>query len=395
MDIEKKFEDLGRAFEEFKKTNEQRIAEIAKSGQASALTEEKLAKANEHMDKLQAQIDGLKVAMSRPGMGGGVDPEAEMKAKSALERKAVGEYMRRGEKGMSAEELKALSTDDNANGGYFITQERSGEIVKKLFESSPMRQLADVQTIGGKSLEILQDLDEAGSAWAGETESRSTSSTPTLKMIEIFLHELVAKPKATQAMLDDGGIDVEAWLASKVVEKFGRDEASAFVNGNGIKKPRGFLTYASGTGFGQIEQVVSGSAATITADGLIDLQSALKEGYQGNATWMMKRTTRGAVRKLKGSDNNYLWQPGLVLGAPDLILGRPVVLADDMPALGAGALSVAYGDFKQGYQIIEKLGVRTLRDPFSAKPYVEFYTTKRVGGDVKNFEAIKIGKCST
>jgi HK97 family phage major capsid protein len=288
--------------------------------------------------------------------------------------------------------MKALSVDSDPDGGYLVRPEVSSEIVKKVFESSPVRELASVQTISSDALEIIEDLDEAASGWVGERQARSETDTPQIKKIVIPAHELYANPKASQKLLDDAQVNIESWLQEKVSSKFARDEATAFVTGNGVLKPMGFLSYAAGTGFNQVEQVNSGDANLVTDDGLLDLQGALKEDYQANATWLLKRSTLTAIRKLKDGDDNYVWQPGIANGVPSLILGKPYRLANDMPAVAANALSIAYGDFKMGYQIVDRVGIRVLRDPYTAKPYILFYTTKRVGGAVKNFEAIKIQK---
>lgn len=268
----------------------------------------------------------------------------------------------------------------------------SARIVEKLFESSPMRELATVETTTSSSWEYLPDTDEPGSGWVGETQARPETTSPEIKKGEIVVHELYAEPRATQKILDDAGVNVEAWLGRKVGGKFGRDEATAFVSGNGVGLPRGILTYPAGTAWAQIEQVNSGSASTLTGDGLIDLETALKAPYRARAVWLMNRTTQAVVRKFKDGQNQYLWQPGLAQGVPPTLLGYPVRLADDMPVVAADALAVAFGDFREAYTIVDRLGIRILRDAFTAKPFVKFYTTKRVGGDVVNFEAIKIQK---
>ncbi len=392
--VEQKMNELKGLFENFKKENDKEIAEIKAKGSASGETKAKVDAMNADIDKLQKEIESMHTAMNRSGRGG-EDRKEIMEEKSRKHSEAFQKLLR----GKMTEreyetELKALSVNSDPDGGFLVTPQVSSEVVKKVFESSPLRQLASVQSISSDSLEILEDLDEAGSGWVGETESRAETTTPQLKKIIIPVHELYAKPKASQKLLDDAAFNVESWLAEKVSAKFSRDEATAFISGNGVKKPRGILSYTAGDGFELIEQVNSGSAATITADGIIDLQGALFEAYQGNASWLMRRATVTAVRKLKDTQNRYLWEPGLQVGDPDMLLGKPLYKAADMPALGANALSVAYGDFRQGYQIVDRIGIRVLRDPFSSKPYVEFYTTKRVGGDVKNFQAIKIGKCA-
>jgi HK97 family phage major capsid protein len=206
------------------------------------------------------------------------------------------------------------------------------------------------------------------------------------------VHELYAQPKATQKLIDDAAIDIEAWLADKVSTIFAKKENTAFISGDGVGKPRGILTYSDGTSWGTIEQVASGSSGAVTADKLLELYYSLKEDYAVNATFLMNRSTVEAVRQLKDNTNQYLWSPGLHLGAPDTLLGVPVYQAADMPVPAADSLSIACGDFKSAYQIVDRTGVRVLRDPFTDKPFVKFYSTKRVGGDVINFEAIKLMK---
>jgi len=385
MEIETKLEELGKAHADFIKANDARLKTIEEKGYAPADVEEKVDKVNSEIDKLQGEIKAMQTAMNRSN--GGNTPEVDEKA--AEYKEAFNKYARKGV------ESKALSVDSDPDGGFLVTPQMSSEIVKKVFESSPVRQLASIQTISTDSLEILEDLGEVGSGWVGEQAARPETTTAQFKKIVIPVHELYAQPKSSQKLLDDAAFNVEAWLSGRVSEKFIRDEATAFVSGNGVGKPKGFLSYASGTtGYNDIQQVNSGAAALLTADGLIDLQNALKEAYQGNASFLMKRSSVGAVRKLKDSQNQYFWQPGLVAGQPDMLLAKPLYMADDMPAVGAGNLAVAYGDFRAGYQIVDRIGIRVLRDPFTAKPFVLFYTTKRVGGGVKNFEAIKIQKVS-
>ena len=305
-------------------------------------------------------------------------------------------FIRKGEEVMGPDERKALSVGTDPDGGYVVNPDLSGRIVMKVFETSPMRAYASIQVISSDALEGLFDLNEASSGWVGETDSRGETNTPQLGKWRIPAHELYAKPKATQKLLDDASINMEAWLASKVSEKFARDEANAFVVGNGVNKPRGFLTYSSGTTLpGTIERFDTGvngafAAAPNGGDVLINALYGLKQQYRANATWFMNRATLKLTRKLKDSDGAYLWSPGIAAGQPASLLGYPVASFEDMPDPATDSLSIAVGDMREAYQIVDRLGIRTLRDPYSAKPYVEFYTTKRVGGDVVNFEAIKL-----
>jgi HK97 family phage major capsid protein len=257
-----------------------------------------------------------------------------------------------------------------------------------------MRQLAAVQSISSSQFEQLKRTTRgATGGWVTETGTRAVTTTPKLGKLVIPTHEVYAEPHATQMLLDDSAINIEQWLADEIAEEFGFYENTAFINGTGAGQPRGLLTYAAGTADGQIEQVTSGDANLLTSDGLISLQTALKEPYQVNATWLMNRATVGAIRKLKASGTgDYMWQPGLGQGQPATLLGRPVVMGADMPTVAANALAAAYGDFRRAYKIVDRMGMRVLRDPFTAKPFIKFYSTKRVGGDVTLFEAVKIHK---
>lgn len=395
MTIENKIDAVASAFEEFKKLNDKAINELKTKGFESAETKQQVERANAEIERLNTELKATQAAVQRAGTGA-QNTEEKGDKESKARKDAFIKFARFGKEGMNPEEIKALSTGSDPDGGYLVTPEMSSEIVKKVFETSPMRSLASVVSIASNQFEIIEDLGEFDASWVGETGSRSETNTSELKKLIIPVHEMYAKPKATQQMLDDAGLNVEAWIAEKVADKFARTEATAFISGNGVGKARGILTYASGTtGYNDLEQVVSGSSGAFAADGLMSLVYALKAPYKANAKFLMKRASVAAVRKLKDSQNQYLWAPGLEAGQPDLLLGFPIVEADDMEAIGANALAAAFGDFKAGYQIVDRIGIRTLRDPYSSKPYVEFYTTKRVGGGVKNFEAIKIHKLST
>lgn len=414
-------EAVNRAFEEFKKANDARLAEIEKKGAADPLLDEKIARIEADMQKAQAIANEAVLAVKRQNRvvtdenGDKVDLDqkafdwANMTARrrgtvagaytaSDLNayKAAFDTFLRKGEEVMGAEERKALSVGSDPDGGYVVYPDMSGRIVQKVFETSPMRAYASVQVISSDALEGLYDLNEASSGWVGETEGRTETNTPQIGRWRIPVHELYAKPKATQKLLDDASINMEAWLAGKVAEKFARDESTAFVSGNGINKPRGFLTYAAGTTIpGTIERVKTGVSSAFAAnpgglDKVIDALYALKAPYRANATWFMSRAVTALARKLKDSDGQYQWQPSNQAGQPATLLGYPVAAFEDMEALAANSLSMAVADMREAYQIVDRIGIRTLRDPYSSKPYVEFYTTKRVGGDVVNFEAIKL-----
>jgi len=391
IELKNKIEELGRTIESFKSENDRRLKEVEKKGSVDPLLGEKVDKNNEAISAMMEEIKSIQTAMNR--MPQEIEGKmANVKGEDAPEVKAAfSKYLRKSEKVMTAEELKALSTDSNPDGGFLVRPQLSAMIVKKIFETSPMRLIADQETIGTDSLDIMVDIDEASAGWVAERGARTGTNTPQVKQAKIFPQEIYAMPQATQKQLDDSMWDVEAWLTKKVSDKLARMANTAFVAGNGVGKPRGFTTYASGTGYGQLEQIGSGSSGAVTADGLISLLYGLKEAYQMNATFVMQRATMAAVRKLKDSQGRYLFEPSLqASGVGETILGRPVQWFADMAAIGAGALAIACGDFKAGYKIVDNPGVRVLRDPFTSKPNVLFYTTMRVGGDVVDFDAIKL-----
>lgn len=413
-------DSLNKAFAEFKSTNDARLAEIEKKGSADALLDEKIARIEADLDVAQKKADEAALAAKRQArFAAEGNNEVDLDAKALAwargiartrgtdvrefgssdmnaYKSALDAYLRKEERTLSADEVKALSVGSDPDGGYVVHPDLSGRIVMKVFETSPMRAYASVQTISTDALEGLFDLNEASSGWVGETDSRAATNTPQLGKWRIPVHEIFAKPQATQKLLDDASINMESWLAAKVADRFARQEAAAFVNGDGTSKPRGFLTYANGTTLpGTIEQFKTGvngafAAAPNGGDVLINALYGLKAQYRANATWAMNRATLKLTRKLKDSDGAYLWSPGIAAGQPSTLLGYPVASFEDMPDPATGTLSIAVGDFREGYQIVDRIGIRTLRDPYSAKPYVEFYTTKRVGGDVVNFEALKL-----
>jgi HK97 family phage major capsid protein len=318
-------------------------------------------------------------------------------------KSAVSAYMRKGkDTEISALQAKAMSVDSNQDGGFFVMPDTSGRIVQQVYETSPMRRLASVQTISTDALEGIYDLDEAAAAWVGEQGARNETASPKVNMWRIPVHEIYAEPRATQKLLDDANVDVEAWLAGKVANKFARAEAQAFVSGDGVGKPRGFLTYATSanaptaTSWNVIQYLNTGvngdyAGSGLGGDNLINLHGLLKAEYLPGSVWAMNRTTKAKTRTLKDPDGNYLLQLDFRQGLSETILGYPVENFEDMPNYtGTGALAVAFGNFASCYQIVDRVGIRVLRDPFTAKPFVKFYTTKRVGGDVINFEAVKV-----
>lgn len=413
--------NLGRTFESYKEANDARLRELATRGSADPLLDVKMGRLNDELNKFtdmaqdtRKRMAQMETAIGRTSrtQGGDEWKEAEtffLERKGASElgidayrnyKTALRSYIRKNNAGSGVEEIKALSVGSDPDGGFAVTPDLSGRIAQLVHETSPMRQVANVTVIGTDALEGINDLNEATSGWVGETEARSETTAPKIGEYRIPVHEQYAEPRATQKLLDDALFNVEEWLSGKIAERLARMENDAFVNGNGVRKPRGFLTYAAGapsaSAFNVIEQVNTGAAAdfaeTDPGDALINLVFALKAAYRENAVFMMKRATLAEVRKLKDENNNYLWQPDFQMKQGGTLLGFDIVEAEDMPTIAAGSLSIAFGDFKAGYQIVDRQGVRILRDAFTAKPYVKFYTTKRTGGDVVNFEAIKLLK---
>lgn len=392
QEVTERVHSLGSAWEQFKQVNDARLGELERKGYADPLYLEHLQKISDALDNQKRRLDQIETASGRPGR----EMSAPYAADASEYKAAFDHYLRKGaESVLERLQTKALSVGTDANGGYLVPNQMSDLIVQIVNESSPMRAIAAVETISSDSLDLIEDPTDVDAVWGDETTDRSStdSTTPTLGRNTIDTFEMYTQPKATQKLIDDASINLEEWLARKVADKFARLEATAFISGNGTTAPKGILSYTAGTSWGQIQQVPSGTSATVTADSLIQLYYALKDQYSKNATFLMHRTTAQAVRLLKeATTNQYLWQPGLTAGTPDSLLGAPVVLAADMPAPGAASLSVAVGDFKRAYMIVDRIGIRTLRDPFTAKPFVKFYTTKRVGGKVVNTEAVKLLK---
>lgn len=385
-------EDLHKAFNEHKNQNDLRLVQLEKKGHADPLLEEQVDRiASEIQDlvHIKEQIESIKTKLNRPSF----EVNDRFSEHPADERKqAVLSYIRKGESALTSNEIKLLSSDSDPDGGYWITSDMSSNVIQKILETSPMRNIAMVETISSDALELPEDLDEASAGWTSEQTARTETDSPQIGVRRIPVHELYAMPKATQSLLDDSKVDVENWLSLKIADKISRLENAAFITGNGVGKPRGILDYPAGTSAGQIRQVNSGSAAALTGDGLRALFYALKSSFVPKARWVMARSAVEEVSKLKDSGGAYLWQPGFAEGEPQTLLGHPIERMEDMPAVAANSFSVAFGDFSQAYTIVDRMGIRVLRDPFSSKPFVLFYSTKRTGGDITNFEGLIIQK---
>lgn len=351
--------------------------------------------------KLQ-QTEERVTMLDRKNMTAARTPLAGYVETGAPHQKAFNAYVRSGDDdGLRGLELdgKSLSTAVNSDGGYLVDPATSETVQSVLNTTASVRSVASVVNVEATSYDVLIDHGEIGSGWATETSSLTETDTPLIDRITIPLHELSALPKASQRLLDDSAFDIEGWLAGRIADKFSRAEAAAFVNGDGIDKPKGFLTHASVDNdvwaWGNLGYVPTGSDGDVTAESIIDVVYALGAQYRANATFVMNSKTAGLVRKLKDNDGRFLWSDGLSAGQPATLLGYPVLVAEDMPDAASGAEAIAFGDFAAGYTVAERPDLRVLRDPFSAKPHVLFYATKRVGGDVSDFAAIKLLKFAT
>jgi HK97 family phage major capsid protein len=432
LEIKGIIEKQGQAWEEHKKINDELIKAKA-DGKVVADIEAKLVEVNKTLDTytdLKAQFDEVVKKMQRPGAGtkeeeqiavelkgfnsmmradfqskgksspGDLDVEQYRHYKSAFFKVASGVTF----DSLTSDERKSLSAGSDPDGGYMLPHSTIGRMVSRIFEQSTMRQLANVQSISTDKLEGIIDNDEADAGWVSELGARSDTKTPQVGKYEIQAHELYAMPKISQKLIDDAATDVEGWLSAKVGDKFARVEGAGFTTGNGVGKPHGLFAYPTaavsddtrpwGT-FEHIKSAANGTLGAGKADPLQDMIGAFKDQYLQNAQWLMRREMRTSIRKLKEANTDrYLWEPSLQIGQPDRLLGYPARVDQYVPAMAQDSLSLAFGDFKEAYMIVDRIGVRTLRDPFTAKPYIVFYSTKRTGGGAVNFEAVKFLKLS-
>jgi HK97 family phage major capsid protein len=401
IELKEAFDDFMSAFEAFKEGNDAKIDEIERKLSADVVTEEKVARIGQALDSQKRLIDRLVLKGRRPELG----LSGSARGVEASEHKAAFEaYVRTGESGgLKRLEQKALSAGIDADGGYVVPEETEAEIGRRLSIVSPIRAIAGIRTVSSNLYKKPFATTGFATGWAGETDARPETATPTLVELEYPVMELYAMPAATTTLLDDAAVDIDKWIAGEVEMAFAEQESAAFVNGDAVKKPRGFLDYPtlaeSAWAWGSLGYVVTGTsggfAASNASDVLVDVIYALKAGYRQNAHFVMNRKTQSVIRKLKDADGHYLWAPPATADGRATIMNFPVVEAEDMPDIGANTRSIAFGDFSRGYLIVDRLGVRVLRDPYSQKPYVLFYTTKRVGGGVQDFDAIKLVKFGT
>lgn len=391
------FEDFMATFEAFKEGNDQRLAQLERRGGADVLTTEKVDRISQALDEQKRLLDRLELKKLRPGLGR--ERTAPSEHKSAFEA-----YMRHGDESpLRSLDTKALSVGSGPDGGYTVPVEIETEIAKRLAALSPIRSIASIRQVSSSVLRKPFATTGFAVGSVGETASRTQTGTPTLDDLEFPTAELYAMPAATPSLLEDSVVDLDQWIASEVEAAFAQQEGTAFVTGDGSNKPKGFLDYdlvaeASWT-WGDIGYIATGVEggfpASHPSDKLIDTIYALKAGYRQNASWVMNRKTQAAIRKFRDADGNYLWQPPAAPGQRAMLMGFPLVEAEDMPDIDDDTTPIAFGDFGRGYLVVDRAGVTVLRDPYSAKPYVLFYTTKRVGGGVQDFDAIKLLKFGT
>lgn len=362
--------------------------------------------------RIEERQDKLETALKRGAKGAGEMSAAFESTDCAAEKKAVSDFMRQSAEQDFAKFLpshpgrKSMSVGSDPDGGYVVLPTLSSEMTKIELDTSPIRQIARIVTISSDAFEEVVDKGTAAAEWVSETGTRGSTTTPQLAKLRIPVHEEHAQPAATQKLLDDGSIDIESWLAEKAAQAFTVQENTAFVTGNGIGQPVGFTTYPTGThadttrGWGTLQYIPTGTLAslgtgTVPYEKLVDLVQSVKAGYRPGAVFLMNKSTVGTVRKIKDDSGQFIWQREMQAGQPSTLLGYPVLECEDMASVGTNTFPIAFGNFRRGYTIVDRQGIRILRDPYTNKPYVLFDTTKRVGADVTNFEAIKLLKAGS
>jgi HK97 family phage major capsid protein len=389
-------EAQAKAWEDYKQVNDQRLKAIEEKSGVGHL-DAKLEKINATMEALAEQQKAIESKMAR---GAAVETKPANEHKSAFI-----DYVRKGVNEGGLRELERKNTVNigtAADGGYALPEEIAMDVQARVQDISPVRSVATVVTCSTNDYKRLIDARGTASGWVAETDSRTTTNTPVLYEAAAFMGELYANPQATQQALEDIFFNVESWLAESVATEFARAEGAAFISGNGTSKPKGFTAYtivstddATRT-FGQLQYVPTGAAgdwaSTNPADALITTVYKLKAAHRNGAVWMMSKSILAEIRKFKDDNGVYLLQPSLAAGTPTTLLGFPVVEAEDMAAKAANSYSIAFGNFRAGYCVVDRVGTSLIRDPFSNKPYIGFYTRKRVGGMLLDSEAIKLVK---
>lgn len=396
-DVSEAFDEFMTAFSAFREANDERLKKVEKSADTDVLLREKVDRINRALDEQKQALDHYVIKNARPPLDTGA-PVANIEHKQAFDG-----YVRRGdEQPLRGVEQKAHSYASGPDGGYLVPAELESEIGRRLGVLSPIRGISSVRQVSGAVLKKPFSVSGPAVGWVGETDARPQTASARLAEMQFPTMEIYAMPAATSSLLDDAAINVEQWIADEVEAAFAEQESEAFVTGDGVNKPTGFLHYDtvedSAWEWGKLGHIATGVDGALPdeapSDKLIELIYALKAGYRQNASFVMNRKTQGVLRKLKDADGNYLWQPPAAVGEKASLMGFGLVEAEHMPDIAADATPIAFGDFERGYLVVDRIGVRVLRDPYSAKPYVLFYTTKRVGGGVQDFDAIKLLKFS-
>jgi phage major capsid protein, HK97 family len=402
-----------KTLKEFMDKVDQEIGQMKKSidgKTADVITKEEVKRLNDALDEQKKLVESLRLENQRPFLTQPDGTKAQMTEEQLEHKKAFNDWFRkgRGEDILRELEAKTLSVGSDPDGGYTVPVQTEATIDRIITEISPVRSIARVVSVSTASYKKRVTTSGASSGWVGEQTSRPNTDTPKLDELEYPVMELYANPAATQSLLDDSAINIDQWLADEVGIEFAQQEGAAFVNGNGAAKPRGFLSYTTVDNdnwewgkIGYVATGVSGDWADSSSDpgaeedNLVDLVYSLKAAFRPNARFVMNRKTVGAVRKLRDADGRSFWSSGLRDGEPDRILGYPITEMEDMPDIGTDKYAIAFGDFRRGYIIVDRIGIRVLRDPYSSKPYIQFYTTKRVGGGIGHYDAIKLLKFGT
>ncbi len=377
-------------FEAFKTANNERLAAL-ETGQADTLLDDKVSRIDKALAETKSALDRLAMKNAAPVVSEDEDAVPKQQGWSA--------YLRSGdERGLSRLDVKSLNSGDEADGGFLAPPQLDRLIEARLLAASPMRQISTVRQTSAGTFRKPVSLG-ASASWAAETATRDGTAAPSLSLLDFPTAELYAMPAATQALLDDSYVDLDEWLADEVQDAFSVQENDAFINGSGTNQPKGLLSHTvvaeASHEWNKLGYVASGGAANFASgeevEKLLDLIYAVKPGFRANARFVMNRRTLSTLRKVKDGDGRYIFAPGLG-GEAASLLGFPLTEIEDMPDIAANATPIAFGDFRKGYLIVDRQGARVLRDPYSSKPYVLFYTTKRVGGGVQNFDAIKLLK---
>jgi HK97 family phage major capsid protein len=385
-------QQISQKFDEFKQLNDRRLTAVESEKSALAGKLDDLTAQLEQLESLKSQMEDFEKKSNRPGTTG-------FSSEAQEHKDAFGAFMRKGtDLGLADLQVKALNITADADGGFAVPEELDRTIGSLLRNSTPMRDICNVVTMGGAEYKKLMSTAGSTSGWVGEAEARPETNTPKLALITPFMGELYANPQATQTMLDDVFFKAEDWLAGELATEFAEKENLAFTSGDGVKKPKGLLAYTTVAtsdatrAFGTFEHINSASIGSVTADDLVKFAFNLRTGYLPNSIWQFNRNTLAALMVLKDSTGQYLWQPSITMGTQASLAGYKFVLNDDMPNVAAGANAIAFGAHKRAYTIVDRMGTRVLRDPFTNKPNIGFYTTKRVGGMAVDTQAVKFLK---